>query len=54
MRVLNSSVKPPELDCHHRLIGLGRTGINELLGELIASGHVVTGSVTRSRRYRLE
>lgn len=35
-------------------IGLGKTRTNELIGELVASGHVVAEGATRSRRYRLE
>ena len=34
-------------------IGLGKTRTNELIGELIDSGHVIAEGATRSRRYRL-
>lgn len=36
-----------------KAIGLGKTRTNELIGELITSGHVTAEGATRSRRYRI-
>ena len=51
--VLSDSGRPLASVDIARAIGLGKTRTNELIGELIASGHIVAEGATRSRRYRL-
>lgn len=50
---LSSSNRPLSSADIVSAIGLGKTRTNELIGELIASGIVITEGATRSRCYRL-
>ncbi|MBQ9068543.1 MAG: helix-turn-helix domain-containing protein [Eggerthellaceae bacterium] len=53
IKALSAITRPLSFTAISNSIGLGKTKTNELIRELVESGHVIAEGAARSRRYRL-